>query len=53
VLQELHEGVSSGQIFHLKSQFAKSWMQNIGGQHCTRMFSNIAKLVTIINEQKF
>jgi hypothetical protein len=48
MLQEMHEGISSGQISHLKSQFAKSWTQNIGGQQCTTMFSNIAKHVTTI-----
>ncbi len=36
-------------IFHLKSQFTKSWMLSIGGPQCTRMLSNIAKLVTTIN----
>ncbi len=35
---------------HLKSQFPKSWMLSIGGAQYKRMFSNIAKLVTIINK---
>jgi hypothetical protein len=34
-----------------KSQFTRSWMWSIGGQQCTRMFSNIVKLMTSINEQ--
>jgi hypothetical protein len=38
-------------IFHLKSQFASFWTQSISGQQCTNMFSNIAKLVTIISKQ--
>jgi hypothetical protein len=37
-------------ISHLKSQFTKSWMLSIGGPRYTRMFSNIAKFVTTINE---
>jgi hypothetical protein len=38
-------------ISYLKSQFARIWMPSIGGPQCTRMFSNIAKLVTIVNKR--
>jgi hypothetical protein len=36
-------------IFHPKSQFGKSWTQNIGGPQYIKMPSNIAKLVTIVS----
>jgi hypothetical protein len=37
-------------ISHPKSRFTRSWMQSISGQQCTRMFSNIVKLVKTISK---
>jgi len=49
MLQKMHEGVHGGH-FSSKSSFVRFWMPNIGGPLCTRILSNIAKLVTTINE---